>query len=1002
MERGTFTPRPRKHRVLLGALLLNANTALSTSLLIECLWEDSPPRSARANLHAYVTQLRRQLHDPRGSARLSTVPDGYLLHVEPGELDAEEFERLAADGQLALGAGEPAVAAARLGRALGLWRGDLLAGTDLPAPLRPAAIRLQELRLTVTEDRVEALLRGDKAADPVADLLRLSEVHPLRERFQAQLMQALYRTGRSSEALAVFRRFRLRLIDDLGVEPGPELQRLHQRILVDDPGLRCRPGTGDAAVATPRKPDAAPQAVVAAPRTLPADVPDFVGRDDLLLRMDGVLTDRGSPAVLVLAGIAGAGKTALAVHWAHRAATRFPDGQIYVDLRGWSAGPPTPPLIALTFCLRLLGLPAALMPADLDDAIAAYRTLLAGRRLLLVLDNARTAEQVRPLLPAGDTCVTLVTSRDRLTGLVALNHAARLTVSPLTRDAAVALLRSALKHRSDDAALSALAESCGRLPLALRVASAKCADRSEGDPATDAPALVAHGALAALDVHDDPAASVRSSFAASYRLLPASQRRLFRLLGLVPGDVTAEAAAALLDADPATAGGALDALAAVHLLEVRHGGRYALHVLLREYARDEGHRTDPQRVRDAAYRRLADMYLAGMEGAARLLAGYATRVQPDPDRPAAPTWVFADATAARRWLDAELPAVTAVLRHPVPRDTPHATRPSADDGPGSVRLHRPPAGHRAAESTAGEQAGVAAALAPLPGEHGGPDDSLCLLDLLDDMVRVNRRLGRRRGEAVALGGLGALRFQRGELRRSVVDLEAALRIFRDTGCVGGQASALVGLGITHVYLGRHDRARTLLDDGLRAYEWIADPVGLALGRHGLATLHSEAGDHRRAVRHATAAVELAGGDARLHGVCSVELALARHRAGIGSGTGLDRIARWTRASGAEVVTHAQVATLVALARAALTVARPGPALTSAREAVALARRGGYRLLEGEAQRVLAETFLATGDHPAAVTAARAAAAELAATGYRLGEQRARELLTRLGVSSSAT
>ncbi|RSM59804.1 hypothetical protein DMB66_26505 [Actinoplanes sp. ATCC 53533] len=613
-ENGTFTPRPRKHRVLLGALLLNANTPLSTSLLIEHLWEDAPPRSARANLHAYVTQLRRRLHDPRATARLSTVPDGYLLHVEPGELDAEEFERLAVDGQLALAAGEPAVAAARLGRALGLWRGDLVAGTDLPAPLRPAAIRLQELRLTVTEDRVEALLRGGEAADLVADLLRLSEVHPLRERLQAQLMRALYRTGRSSEALAVFRRFRLRLVDDLGVDPGPELQRLHQRILVDDPGLRARPGTGNGAVATRPKPAATPAPVIAGPRTLPADVPDLVGRHDLLSRMDGALANRPATVgpVLVLAGMAGAGKTALAVHWAHRVAARFPDGQLYVDLRGWSAGPPTAALPALTFCLRLLGMAAALIPAGLDDAIAAYRALLAGRRVLLILDNARTAEQVRPLLPAGGACATLVTSRDRLTGLVALNHAARLTVPPLSREAAVALLRSASPRWTDDATLSALAESCGCLPLALRIALAKCADQPGADLAGYAPALAARGALAALDADDDPAASVRTAFATSYRLLPAPQRRLFRLLGLVPGDVTAESAAPLLDADPAAAAGALEALAAVHLLEARRGGRYALHDLLREYALEEGLRTDPQEVRDAALARLNDRYLAGV------------------------------------------------------------------------------------------------------------------------------------------------------------------------------------------------------------------------------------------------------------------------------------------------------------------------------------------------------------------------------------------------------
>ncbi|MFF5235384.1 BTAD domain-containing putative transcriptional regulator [Dactylosporangium sp. NPDC000521] len=596
---GPVVLRARKQRLLLGVLLLHPNTPLPMSLLIECLWDGGAPRSARANLHSYVAQLRRT---PTMGDRLASTPDGYLLRVEPDELDTEVFERLVAEGQRVSAVDGAEVAIERLGQALALWRGDVLAGIELPAPLRPLVTRLHELRLTTTEDWIDALLRADYHADVVAELMRNTEVHPLRERFQAQLMLALHRSGRTSEALATFRRFRLRLVDELGVEPAPALQRLHRRILAADPtlqGHRAPPPPEAGFVSQPR-PEFPPTAGVV-PRTLPPDVPNMVGRDDLLRELDGLLPDAadasGPGPLVVLVGIAGAGKTALAVRWAHRVAARFPDGQLHVNLLGWSAGSPLTPLAALTRCLRALGVPAVQIPVDVDDAMARYRTFLADRSLLLVLDNASSAEQVRPLLAAGERCMTVVTSRDQLTGLVAVNHARRLTVPPLTHDAAVTLLRGVLGRRlagADAVALADLAEACGRLPLALRIAAAKCAERPDDELAAYISAFTAHGRLGELDVDDDPQASVRAAFAMSYRQLSHPHRVLFRRLGLVPGDdLTAETAAALIgpDADAGDATAALDALTAAHMVQ-RHHGRYSLHDLLRAYACDEARRSD--------------------------------------------------------------------------------------------------------------------------------------------------------------------------------------------------------------------------------------------------------------------------------------------------------------------------------------------------------------------------------------------------------------------------
>ncbi|GAA2588850.1 hypothetical protein GCM10010399_18640 [Dactylosporangium fulvum] len=700
--------RARKQRLLLGVLLLHPNTPLPTSLLIECLWNDGAPRSARANLHSYVAQLRRT---PTTGDRLASTPDGYLLRVEPNELDAEVFERLAAEGQRALAVDSVEVAIERLGQALALWRGDVLAGIELPAPLQPLVTRLHELRLNTTEDRIDALLRADRHVDVVAELMRNTEVHPLRERLQAQLMLALHRSGRTSEALATFRRFRLRLVDELGVEPAPALQWLHQRILAADPTLQGHraPLAPEAGFVSQPRPEF-PATTGVVPRTLPPDVPDLVGRNDLLRELDGLLPDTadasGPGPLVVLVGTAGAGKTALAVHWAHRVAVRFPDGQLHVNLHGWSTGSPLTSLAALTRCLRALGVPAAQIPVDVDEAMAMYRTCLADRILLLVLDNASSAEQVRPLLPAGGRCTTVVTSRHQLTGLVAVNHARRLTVPPLTQDAAVALLRGMLGRPAgaDAVALADLAEACGRLPLALRIAAAKCAERPDDEFVAYVAAFTAHGRLGELDVDDDPQASVRAAFAMSYRQLAHPHRVLFRRLGLVPGDdLTAETAAALIgpDADAGDVTAALDALTAAHMVQ-RHHGRYSLHGLLRAYACDEARRSDAPPEWSAVIERLCRAYRAGVEGAIRLLYPHTVRLPPEPN-PIEP-YAFADTDMARAWLDAELANIVALVRHATRNGLGTEARRLADGLRGYFWIRRPTTDWLAMTS-----AGVAAA-----------------------------------------------------------------------------------------------------------------------------------------------------------------------------------------------------------------------------------------------------------------------------------------------------
>ncbi|GIJ61096.1 AfsR/SARP family transcriptional regulator [Virgisporangium aurantiacum] len=1018
------TLRATKLRLLLGVLLLHPGTPMPTSLLIDCLWDGRAPRSARANLHSYVGALRRLATGDR----LVRTPDGYQLRVEPGELDAEVFERLVAEGRRALDADDLDTATGRLGAALALWRGDILAGMELPAPLRPLVTRLHEVRLSTTEDRIDALLRGDGHADVVAELIHHVEAHPLRERFQAQLMLALHRGGRTSEALATFRRFRLRLVDELGVEPDPELQRLHRRILAADPTLRVHREPA------PGRPTTEPGPV---PRTLPPDVADLVGRDDLLRELDNLLPDTGRPPLVVLVGIAGAGKTALAVHWAHRVAKRFPDGLVHVNLLGWSSGTPLTPLAALTRCLWAFGVPARQIPVDADGATARYRTLLAERRVLLVLDNARSAEQVRPLLPTGGDCMTVVTSRDRLTGLVAVDHAHQVTVPPLAHDDAVTLLRGVLGKSADTGLLADLADACGRLPLALRIAAAKCAERPHDELPAYVAAVTAGGRLGELDVDDDPQASVRAAFGLSYRHLARPHRVLFRRLGLVPGyDVTAELAEALVDDGDVTS--ALETLTAAHMVE-RHGDRYSLHDLLRAYAGDEARRVDPEPVRAAATGRLCRAYRAGVEGAARLLYAHMLRLPPEPDAPEPRR--FADADEARAWLDAELANLVALVQHVGLR--PDAwlladglrgyfwlRRPMADwlattsaglaaataDGDpralAAMHLslgqaerslgHPDRADHHLARALdASERAGwpemQASVLGHLAVTHAERGEIQPALRLMQQVLDLNRGLGRWASVAVTLGNIGALRYLSGDLHRARIDTAEALRLYGETGNAAGVALTTANLGITTTYLGDHDVARRLLTEGIRRCEQVGDPVGRAMSHYGMARLHGDTGDPAGAVPHAATAAELArdASDPNLHAICTMELALASRAAG-GAPDVVERCVAARDGARAAGATYAEGWALVGLARAYRVTGRADLALATAHEAAVLVERAGYRLLAGEAQRVMAEAHLDNGDLPAAATTARAALDRLSASGYRAGARHARELLARTG------
>ncbi|MGH3868550.1 MAG: BTAD domain-containing putative transcriptional regulator [Pseudonocardiaceae bacterium] len=591
-------------RMVLGVLLTRANAPVPVDVLVDALWAGQRDPRAAKKLQLHVHRLRRVLDDP---ARIRFEHGGYALQVHPGELDAERFESALAEGA---GAGQPAHAVALLRRALRLWRGDPFSDiADLPL-LRAEADRLTERRLAGLAQLYAAELACGHANAIIPELVELAARHPMREQLQGLLMTALYQAGRQAEALEVYHRTRSTLVEQLGLEPGSELQRLEHAILTGDPMLEA-----------PRTPSITPA-------QLPADITDFTGRKDHLATVQHLAAAAERPASVLVAitGRAGVGKTTLAVHAAHRLRARYPDGQLFVSLRGAGAHPLTPADVLARF-LRSLGVDRTAIPDDAEERAALYRSRLADRRLLILLDNAACEAQLRPLLPGTPGCAVLVTSRTRLAGL---NGARLVDLDIFEPDQAVELLaRVAGPQRvaAEPAAAREIVRLCGLLPLAVRVAGARLGarphwplSRLEAD-LSDEQHRLDRLRLGDLDV--------RASLALSYDSLDAMARRAFRLLGLLEiRDFTPWVAAALLDVPQVRAEELVDTLVDMHLLDVAGPDasgrlRYRFHDLLRAYAREVLAAQEPEADRLAALDRTFEGWLALAEEAGRSMASSA-------------------------------------------------------------------------------------------------------------------------------------------------------------------------------------------------------------------------------------------------------------------------------------------------------------------------------------------------------------------------------------------
>ena len=513
-----------QQRAVLAALLLRQGAQVGLEDLVDGVWGDQAPASAARLIRVYVHRLRSVL-GRAGPDGISSVGGGYMLDVDAQSCDLTRFTRLAAEARRVRAGGNPGAAAMLFGEALALWGGSTLAG--VPGPYAAAQrIRLDELRVNTQEESLAAVVELGLYDQAAGELSVLVAAHPLRERLRELQMLALYGAGRQAEALDAFQDADRLLKEELGVDPGPGLRAMRQRILNMDPTL-----LDPTPVASPAS---RLRALAPVPAQLPGDVAHFTGRVEQLNTLTELSARAGgTAAVTAIAGSAGIGKTALAMHWAHRHADSFPDGQLYVNLRGFDpAGTPVPAEAAIHGFLDALGVEPAQIPPGLEERAGLYRSLLAGRRMLVVLDNARDADQVRPLLPGSAGCLVLVTSRDQLSGLIAVHGAQSLTLDLLTPEEA----RDLLTHRLGAARVAMqsevvgeLVELCARLPLALNITAARAAMRPGFPLAVFAAELrETRDRLAVLDA-GDPATNVRAAFSWSYQTLSPAAARMFRL-----------------------------------------------------------------------------------------------------------------------------------------------------------------------------------------------------------------------------------------------------------------------------------------------------------------------------------------------------------------------------------------------------------------------------------------------------------------------------------------
>ncbi|QUQ66930.1 AfsR/SARP family transcriptional regulator [Kutzneria sp. CA-103260] len=890
---------PSGPRSVFAVLALRANTTVTLDELISALWGETPPRTAEGGIYSHVSTLRKALEPGRGRKDeprvLTSSRAGYCLLLPPDSVDAFRFQTAAAEARRCWTANDFDGALIHCDRALREWGGPPLGGAAGPFAEAERS-RLELLELDLAELRCAALLETGATGGAVAALATLTAQHPLRERLHELLMLALLRTGRPAEAIEAYQRIRERLVEELGVEPGPALRQMHERV-------RAGEDAEPTAFPLPR----------VTPAQLPHGVAEFTGREAELARLGELCAEAsgaahgGSVVISAIDGAAGVGKTALAIHLAHRVSGDFPDGQLFVDLRGFDPHfSPVTPEDALGHLLRGLGAQADTQHTGLAAQSALYRSLLAGRRLLVVLDNAVSAEQVRPLLPASPGCLALVTSRNRLAGLVARDGATRLSLDVLQPAESLALLRRVLgsaRVAVDVEDARALAEFCGHLPLALRIAAERVIGQ-RGIAHLVEELRAERDRLDALSILDDESSVLRTVFSWSYQSLKPEEARAFRLLGLHPSvEFGVTEAAVLLDVPVPDARRLLAGLAQSHLLEPVARDRHRFHDLLRIYAAECAERDEAGVAIDQAVRRLARWCLASAAAAREVLTPELGPIELEP--PEHPPFAPNGYEDAQAWTNRELAALADVLRLAVDRgldayaaklasalgslchctsrwpewlriaEIGLAAAERAGDRLSVARLHNDAGvvhhflGHgdqavachqkaaglltELAELGEGNQEAIAANLAVAYLMMGLRLDAL---PLLQDALAIARRQDSLFVEAAVSEALSAVLSRQGRHDEAIEHGLRCVALARQTGSEHMLAHGMAQIGGACRRAGRLDEAIKHLDDALQLWRGLGDRWGEVHSRHSLARALHEAGQPDRARLLLTEALDL--------------------------------------------------------------------------------------------------------------------------------------------------
>ncbi|MEU8206895.1 BTAD domain-containing putative transcriptional regulator [Streptosporangium sp. NPDC049046] len=670
-------------RALFAALATRPGTTLSRQELINAVWGPNPPITVESSIYTYVARLRRTFEPKRPrrapSGLLVADANGYLLQLDARKIDVQVFEKHLEDVRELQRSGPWPEAVKRLEAALALWRGPAFGGAVGPLA-DTERIRLDELRVTAIEDRAQLLLEADRATEIISDLSSLVRTHPMRERLHHLLMVAHYRCGRRADALKQFHSVRRLLIRELGIEPGEDLRRCHDQIL--NGTLRSPAPAPDSPVTLSSPDNALPPAFAPPPAQLPRDIPGFTGRLRELERLEGFVTaaDRLDEAGLILiSGAPGVGKSALALRFARSLTERFDGGQLHLDLRGFSnTAQPMMPAEALDHLLAGLG--STPKPSeDLQVRSSRYRSLVAGKRILIVLDNARSAEQVRPLLPGDPSCLVLVTSRNRLSGLTTRDGALRMTLDLMPKEDAATLVRHVIRQANGYAEHPLVHRLCqvgDHLPIALRIAAERMTSRFHGGLTSVGQTPPGReDLLESQDVECDEQSSMRSVFSSSYLALPNDAAEMFRLMSLHEGptfDLTTAAVTA--DVDVHRARQSVDYLLSGHLLRITPDNRLRFHDgMLRAYAKDRAVAEMPYQTRRAAVSRFLGHYVRTADIALRLLyPGRCPVIPPLPAPQGVPRPRFECPEQARNWLETELPNLTVAARQAQAYGVSHA------------------------------------------------------------------------------------------------------------------------------------------------------------------------------------------------------------------------------------------------------------------------------------------------------------------------------------------